>query len=336
MYHDNDLMLDMEGLKVSKKVMTMVLALFMLLCHAACGNAPDPVKTTASPGGTTESPEVVLTDAPEESEPGNAASAEEKSLSERIAEINPSNKYGELAAAHKICQEQFELAVASAEKAGLSEDSTLGGLIEEWRQQLGDLRNYLKEYEGSGEEALNALDEDADFMYYAEASLNHLVRLYNMTSAISADPALWLERYTLVPQSLAEEVETDGSWPEGYFFSDRVPATDSVDSLLVSETGKEYGFEDGIEYAVCVNKFEEDTALSYIDQLLEAGFREAAKAEMSGAFMWFGRLDDSEGHISAMIVYNGGAAGTAVDPAFMAQFYNCDMVGILIDIGSIY
>lgn len=157
-----------------------------------------------------------------------------------------------------------------------------------------------------------------------------------MAGAMAEDPALWLERYTLSPQSLAEEVASDGSWPEGYFFSDRVPALERIDSLMESETGKEYGFADGIEYAICVNAFGEDQALAYIDQLLAAGFREDAREEISGLLLWFGRLDDSQGHISAVLVYHGGAAGTAVDPAFLVQFYNCDMIGVLKDIGTLY
>ena len=104
----------------------------------------------------------------------------------------------------------------------------------------------------------------------------------------------------------------------------------------MSETGKEYGFADGIEYTIGVNQFGEDQALTYIDQLMDAGFREDAQEEMYGPILWLGRLDDSEGHVSAIIVYNGSAAGTAVDPAFMVQFYNCDMIGIMLDIGTIY
>ena len=327
-----------------KKVIVIVLAMSILLCLAACGNETAPVETdgNTTEESATESSEAAPISEPEISEPKETketvpdSSSEEKRLSELIAETNPTNKYEELAAACEICQEQFDLAVASVEKAGLSEDSTLSGLIADWSQQLGDLRDYLKGYEGASEEELTALDEDEEFMYYADNFLPVLSRMYNMTSAIAEDPALWLERYTLVPEAETEQVECDSSWPEGYFFSERVPALESIDSFMMSETGKEYGFEDGIEYSLSVASLEEEQARAYIDQLIEAGFQEVSTTEAMGSFVWFGRLNDSEGHISAAILYDGNAAGTAADPTFMAQFYNCDIVGVMLDIGMIY
>ena len=327
-----------------KKVIVIVLAMSILLCLAACGNETAPVETdgNTTEESATESSEAAPISEPEISEPKETketvpdSSSEEERLSELIAETNPANKYEELAAALDICQTQFDLAVASTEKAGLSEDPTLNGLIAEWGQQLGDLRDYLKEHEGASDEELNALDEDADFMYYADSFLPALTRLYNMTSAIAEDPALWLEWYTLVPEAETEQVECDSSWPEGYFFSERVPALESIDSFMMSETGKEFGFEDGIEYSLSVASLEEEQARAYIDQLIEAGFQEVSTTEAMGSFVWFGRLNDSEGHISAAILYDGNAAGTAADPTFMAQFYNCDIVGVMLDIGMIY
>ena len=85
-----------------------------------------------------------------------------------------------------------------------------------------------------------------------------------------------------------------------------------------------------------VNEFEEDQALGYIDQLVEMGFREETKTDAMGAFLWFGNLDDSEGHISTAIMYNGNAAGTPQDPAFMVQFYDYDIIGVMLAIGQIY
>ena len=72
-------------------------------------------------------------------------------MSELLAEANPANKYEELAAAHEYsASRRFDLAVVSTEKAGLTEDSTMSGLIEEFGQQLGNLRDFLKEYEENG------------------------------------------------------------------------------------------------------------------------------------------------------------------------------------------
>lgn len=334
----------MEEMQMLKKVIVIVLAMSILLCLAACGNETAPVETdgNTTEESATESSEAAPISEPEISEPKETketvpdSSSEEKRLSELIAETNPTNKYEELAAACEICQEQFDLAVASVEKAGLSEDSTLSGLIADWSQQLGDLRDYLKGYEGASEEELTALDEDEEFMYYADNFLPVLSRMYNMTSAIAEDPALWLERYTAVPESETEQLECDGSWPEGYFFSDRVPALERVDDFLTSMSGGVYGYEGGTEYALLVNEFGEDQALAYIDRLMEMGFREETKTDAMGTFLWFGRMDDSEGHISAAIMYNGSAAGTPQDPAFMVQFYDYDIIGVMLDIGQIY
>lgn len=346
-----------------KKVITAAAAMSMLLCFAACGNETAPAETSISQSelSAEESAEGHTEAKPQDNEPAEAeestagssedgqdnepaetegpssgSAAEEKRLDELIAQTNPSNKYEELVAANEICREQYDLAVLSIEKAGLSEDSTLSGLVTEWREQFGDLRNCLKEYENASQEELNALDEDAEFMYYADYFLPAFARIYNMTNAIAEDPALWLERYMTVPEGVIESIECDGSWPEGYFFSDRVPELEHVDELGMSATGNAFGFEDGVEYALYVNEFEEEQALVYIDQLIEMGFREETESEAMGAFIWFGRLNDSEGHISAAIMYDGNADGTAEDPAMMVQLYNYDIVGIMIDIGTIY
>lgn len=328
-----------------KKVMGIVLALSILLCLAACGNEAAPAETAESPSASPaeesapEAAEAAPADEPESNTPEEIAPAPsdgEKRLAELIAETNPANKYEELAAALEICQTQFDLAVASTEKAGLSEDPTLSGLIAEWGQQLGDLRDYLKEHEGASEEELTALDEDADFMYYADSFLPALTRLYNMTSAIEKDPALWLKRYAAVPEAEVEQVECDGSWPEGYFFSDRVPAIEPINDIMTSASGGEYGFEDGTEYSLSVVSLEEEQARAYVDQLIEAGFQEESTTEALDSFVWFGRLNDNEGHISAAILYDGNAAGTAADPALLAQFYDYDIIGVMLDIGMIY
>lgn len=334
----------MEEMQMLKKVIVIVLAMSILLCLAACGNETAPVETdgNTTEESATESSEAAPISEPEISEPKETketvpdSSGEEERLSELIAETNPANKYEELAAALEICQTQFDLAVASTEKAGLSEDPTLSGLIAEWGQQLGDLRDYLKEHEGASEEELNALDEDADFMYYADSFLPALTRLYNMTSAIEKDPALWLKRYAAVPEAEVEQVECDGSWPEGYFFSDRVPAIEPINDIMTSASGGEYGFEDGTEYSLSVVSLEEEQARAYIDQLIEAGFQEVSTTEAMGSFVWFGRLNDNDGHISAAILYDGNAAGTAADPALLAQFYDYDIIGVMLDIGMIY
>lgn len=316
-----------------KKLMVIVLALSMLLCLAACGDKTSSAETSGNKSDTDES---APADDKESSETEKTTSDEEKNLSERIAETNPANQYEELTAAYEICNEQLSKAIASVEQAGLSEDSTLSGLITEWGQTLGDLHNYLNGYAQATPEELAALEGDADFMYYINYFLPDLAKVYNMTGAIAEDPALWLERYTLVPQSQTEEVEFDGSWPEGYFFSDRVPKLENVDTLMVSEGGKEYGFEDGVEYSLLVNSIEKDQAMAYIDQLVEAGFREETVTESIGVLLWFGRLNDSEGHISAAIMYNGNVSGTAENPALIVQYYNYDIVGIMLDIGQIY
>ncbi len=350
-----------------KKTWGIVLALAMLLCLAACGKEIVPVETAEAPSAlpaeenTPEPSAAVPTNEPEADEPmetaesipepSEAAPSSEpeetegaisipsdggKRLTELIAETNPTNQYEELAAAREICQAQFSLAIASVEQAGLSEDATLNGLFAEWKQQLDDLLSYLKGYEGASEEECMALDEDPEFLYYVDYYLPALRKLYNMTSAIGEDPALWLERYTTVPEASTEKLECDGSWPEGYFFSDRVPALEHIDDFGMSATGSEYGLEDGVDYTLFVNTVEQDQINAYIDQLIGAGVRKEAEIESLGTLLWFGRLNDSEGHISVALMYNSNADGTGDNPALMIQFYNYDIVGIMLDIGTIY
>lgn len=324
-----------------KKAAAIALILSLLLFPAACGNEAAQEETTgsqssseasaAAPAGEAESGEPAE---PEESAP--QLSAEEKRLPELAAETNPANKYEELIAARDICMERFNAAVASAERAGLSEDETISELTAQWLERFGNLRDYLAEFEEMSGEERSALDEDEDFVSHADYYMSALSKIFNMTRALEKDPALWLSRYTTVPQSETELLETDGSWPEGIFFSERVPALEHIDALMMSETGGEYGFEGGLEYALIVFEAGEDEALAYVDQLAGAGFREEIRQEGQGLMMWFGRKNDSEGHISAALVYMEDAGGTAESPALMVQFYSYDAVGLLIDIGSIY
>ena len=350
-----------------KKVMAILLALSMLLCLAACGkegaaetdgsqddipaeesseSGQEDAEPAAEPEG--EEPEAAEESAPaetegEEPEPEEPAETEEpaasdgeKRLDERVAETGPANKFEELRAAYEICQAQLDLAEESAENAGLSGDATLSGLFSDWKAQLGELYDYLKEYEGADEGTLDALDEDPLLLYYVAYFQPILPMLYNMTGAIAEDPALFLERYLTVPESAAEPVECDGSWPEGYFFSDRVPEIEHIDRLEMSATGDQYGFDGGVNYTLYVNEFGEEQARAYMDQLVEAGFRRESGAEEMGAILWYGRRDDSEGHISVAMMYNGNAAGTADSPALTVIFYDYDIIGVMLDIGTIY
>lgn len=75
-------------------------------------------------------------------------------------------------------------------------------------QLFDDLHGYLCEYAEVSAEELNALEGDVDFQYYAGTYLSDFSKLNNMTSAIERDPALWLDRYTMVLQPVAEAVET--------------------------------------------------------------------------------------------------------------------------------
>lgn len=52
--------------------------------------------------------------------------------------------------------------------------------------------------------------------------------------------------------------------------------------------------------------------------------------------MWFERLNDGEGHISAIFMYNGSADGTPANPALIVQFYSYDIIGIMTDLGQLY
>lgn len=321
-----------------KKATGILLALSVLVSLAACGNETASAETAASPNALSANAgaDVPADAAPDaDAAPAQEPSDREKSLAELVAQTNPANKYRELAAAYTLCEDQLAAAVESAAAAGLSEDETLYPLIAEWVRQLSDLAAYLATYANAGEEELNSLDSDEEFLSYSDYFWSDLVPIYNMTRALAEDPVLWLKYYTTVSDAPARELESDGTWPQEYFFSDRVPKLETVDALVCSETGKDFGFEDGEEYAITVNALPEDEALAYIDRLIDAGFREDTRKEAMGLWLWFGRLDDSEGHISAIIVYNANAAGTEESPACMVQFYNYDAIGIMIDIGSL-
>lgn len=42
--------------------------------------------------------------------------------------------------------------------------------------------------------------------------------------------------------------------------------------------------------------------------------------EAPDVLMWFGRLNDGEGHNSVIVMYNGSTDGTPANPALIVQF----------------
>lgn len=84
-------------------------------------------------------------------------------------------------------------------------------------QLFDDLHGYLREYAKASAEELNALEEDEDFQYYAGTYLSDFRKLNNMTSAIERDRALWLNRDTMVPQSVAKPWKPTGPGWRGIF-----------------------------------------------------------------------------------------------------------------------
>lgn len=313
-----------------KKVTGILLALAMVLSLAACTGSTGTDETA----GGQDSAANQTTNQTE-----GTAFQPEKNLSQLVAERNPKDRMEEVTIALEMAREELDRAVAAVEKAGLSGDETLQERLGFWDGRITDLVEYLPEYmEQVDGEPTQEQDEDL-FDILLDAAW-----VYNSARGIARDPALWLERYKLIynpPTGTSdsgaspETIETGGVWPQGYFFSDRMPAMEQVDELLSMPTGEEYGFENGEEYLLYVYSLEPDGMEAYLDQLVQAGFREELKDGWSEGFMWFGRLDDSEGHISLAMTYNGQAEGTAKRPCLTVQIYNYDIVGMLIDLGQI-
>ena len=309
-----------------KKVTGILLALAMVLSLAACTGSTGTDETA----GSQDSAANQTTNQTE-----GTAFQPEKNLSQLVAERNPKDRMEEVTIALEIAREELGRAVAAVEKAGLSGDETLQEELGYWDDQLTSRSDYVKKMDG---EMTQEQDEEL-FDIILDAAW-----VYNAARGIARDPALWLERYKLIynpPTGTSdsgaspEAIETGGVWPQGYFFSDRMPAMEQVDELLSMPTGEEYGFENGEEYLLYVYSLEPDGMEAYLDQLVQAGFREELKDGWSEGFMWFGRLDDSEGHISLAMTYNGQAEGTAKRPCLTVQIYNYDIVGMLIDLGQI-
>lgn len=309
-----------------KKVTGILLALAMVLSLAACTGSTGTDETA----GGQDSAANQTTNQTE-----GTAFQPEKNLSQLVAERNPKDRMEEVTIALEIAREELGRAVAAVEKAGLSGDETLQERLGYWDDQLTSRSDYVKKMDG---EMTQELDEELVGILMDGALV------YNKAKGVARDPALWLERYKLIynpPTGTSdsgaspETIETGGVWPQGYFFSDRMPAMEQVDELLSMPTGEEYGFENGEEYLLYVYSLEPDGMEAYLDQLVQAGFREELKDGWSEGFMWFGRLDDSEGHISLAMTYNGQAEGTAKRPCLTVQIYNYDIVGMLIDLGQI-
>ncbi len=259
-----------------------------------------------------------------------------KRLEDLIEETNPANQYEKLIAARDICQEQYDKAIAAIEKAGLTEDPTMSEVIQNWNKWLTSANGRLEEQAGKSEAELNALDDDKDFADIMNFLLPYLTRVHNMTLAAEKDPVLWLKQFTSSNGADYETVDFDGLWPEGYFFSNRVPILEGINKITKAVSGDLYGFDGGLEYSLYVYQIDHDKVLEYIDQLNNDGFYEEAIEDDFGMILWFGRMKDSEGQISAAIMYNESASGTADSPALSVKFFDYDLVGVMIDLGAIY
>lgn len=305
-------------LKKPKILLITVIAL--LLCLTGCGKSAS-VNETADTSSTSDTTSSL---------PANGV----YKLTELIMQSEPANRYEELVAANEICRSMLVQAMASAEEAGLSENEILSEYFANWNEKYNDLDNFLAQYEAASDEELNALNSDNDFMYNADSYLLELRLAYNMSRAIAQDPELWLLHYQNPLDSALEFVDNDGSWPQDYFFTSRVPSFENIDGFAAGPSGSEYGIEDGQECALFAYSFGEDQAYAYVDQLIAAGFKEECRANYENGFMWFGRLNDSEGHISVAIMYDS-TAPTSNIPPFMLELYNYDIIGIMIDTGSL-
>lgn len=305
---------------LKKRKILVVAVISLLLCLTGCGKNAS-VNETADTSSTADTTS---------SEPTNGV----YKLTELIMQSEPANRYEELVEAEKICRSTLITAMAAAEDAGLSENEILSEYFASWNEKYNDLDNFLAQYEAASDEELNALNSDNDFMYNADSYLLELRLAYNMSRAIAQDPEKWLMEYQTTLDSSLEFIDNDGSWPQGYFFTSRVPSFENIDGFAAGPSGSEYGIEDGQECALFAYSFGEDQAYAYVDQLIAAGFKEECMSNYGNGFMWFGRLNDGEGHISAAIMYDSTAPASNIPP-FILELYNFDLIGIMIDTGSL-
>ena len=307
-----------------KRIIITLLTLSMLLSLTACGQD----NSSANPSDNQNEPPV------SEVTPDSFDGI--KRLEDLISATNPANQYEKLIAARDICQAQYDKAIIALNNAGLSEDQTMSVVIQDWDKWLNSANGRIEEQAGKSEEELNALDDDKDFADIMDFLLPYLTRAHNMMLAVEKDPALWLKQYTSNTTADYESIDFDGTWPEGYFFSDRVPVLEGVNAVTKAASGDIYGFEGGLEYALYVYQIDHDQVLEYIDQLNQAGFYEEAFEDDFGLILWFGRIKDSDGQISVALLYQEDASGTSDSPALSVKFYDYDLVGVMIDMGAIY
>ena len=305
-----------------KKALAMGLAL-LLAGLAACGKADTPTETAE----TTETTTTASSAPTEESAPDTAETEEsgaEASLYDLVDAMGPANKHDALSLAYILFGQKVTETTEAMEAAGLAEEEVFQSYLVEWsRLATENVMGLLSLYADRDEEELAGLADDPSYMTLWDLYMEEMDKEYARMNIILADPQQWVEM-AKGSDAAAVDHETDGSWPEGFFFSDRVPAIEGFDSFKTTTAGQAYGIADAEEGALFFIDFTHDEMQAYIDALLAAGAEEQVSQGSEDSLVWAGKIEDEAGCVSIMAIQDSSSEGSANSPQGIIMYCNWD------------
>lgn len=304
-----------------KKAIALGLAL-LLLCLAACGNASTPAESAESQTGATD------TATPDTDEEEEAAT-----LTELVEAMAPANNHDALVLAYTLFSRKVTETTEAMEAAGLAEEEVFQSRLVEWsRLATENVMDLISLYADRDEEELAALSDDPSYMALWNLYMEEMDEEYTRMKIILADPEQWVET-ARGSSSAAVDHETDGSWPAGFFFSDRVPAIEGFDAFKTTDAGTAYGVEDAEEGALFFLHLTYDEMRAYIDELLAAGAVEQASSDMGSALTWVGKIEDETGCVSILAIQDSSNEGAADSPQGVLMYCNWDYYTVTAEAG---
>lgn len=309
-----------------KKVLAAGLAL-LLLGLTACGGTAAPAATAAP---QSSAPADTAAEAPA---PTPEEETEAPTLREQVEALGPANKHDALALALQLFSQKVRETTEAMEAAGLAEQAEFQDYLVDWSALAYErVLPIVELYADRDEEELAGLADDASYMTLWELYMKEMDEEYTRMNTILQDPQQWAE-LAKGSDTAAVDHETDGSWPAGFFFSDRVPEIEGFDVFKTTTAGRTYGVADAEEGALFFLSLANDRMQAYIDELLAAGAVEQSSAISGDTVTWVGKIEDEAGCVSILAIQDSTAAGTPENPQGILMYCNWDYYVVMEEAG---
>lgn len=307
-----------------RKVLLVAVAL-ILLCTSGCAKKYEASSTTTTVTETTTTTTVTTT--------ATTAVAEDVNLDDLVTARRPADKLEKLQIFFEETEKKFNAAHDTAIETLFAGDETYLSMEASWKEELygkdgnSGMRAEINRLTGLAEADREAFLSDYDAAM--DSDMISLRELWNRIHAFTKDPetAITAEKGQLD----FTVVETDGSWPEGYFFSEIIPPLPHFDDLEVSRQGEEtMNIEGGMECVFTVYIMTAEEYQDYFARIEKAGARQLMDLSTGTTSRWVGECGskDDGTYMLLLLTFDETAEGSYALPQFTLGMMNWDYISL--------